>query len=254
HRGNKSLNWDLTPSRDILIIGASNIARLPRVRVARIQVDSFPGANLSQAATLIRRKMPTSPMVQQVVLAFGLNDREQGNPTLLESNFLKLWRAAKDTFPNATIHVPIINISAEAPPRHKENIRGLNHIIFRTGQSIPKLRRSAFATVEDKVHWSPATAQAMLAVGGPDLPSLEDRAVVNLSSTFRPSHSVLELLRKGFSFVPVPKTFRLERGGLQEDLATYHRRLRLVAFFGQEQRDVGPRFQEPSIWEPGDTE
>ncbi|KAI4808084.1 hypothetical protein KUCAC02_000155 [Chaenocephalus aceratus] len=56
HRGNKTLNWDLTPSREILIVGASYIARLPLVRDSHVQVDSFPGTNLSQAATLIRNK------------------------------------------------------------------------------------------------------------------------------------------------------------------------------------------------------
>ncbi|KAJ4948139.1 hypothetical protein JOQ06_019679, partial [Pogonophryne albipinna] len=104
HRGNKTLNWDLKPSWEILIVGASNIARLPLVRDSRVQVDSFPGANLSQAATLIRNKTPTSPGVQQVVLSFGLNDRDKGNPTLLEDNFLRLWNAARETFPNAVIY------------------------------------------------------------------------------------------------------------------------------------------------------
>ncbi|KAI4808575.1 hypothetical protein KUCAC02_000632, partial [Chaenocephalus aceratus] len=126
HRGNKTLNWDLKPSREILIVGASNIARLPLVRDSRVQVDSFPGANVSQAATLIRNKTPTSPGVQQVVLSFGFNDREKRNPTLLEDNFLRLWNAARETFPNAVIYSPIINISDAANPKQIENIRILN--------------------------------------------------------------------------------------------------------------------------------
>ncbi|KAK1905900.1 Regulator of G-protein signaling 9-binding protein [Dissostichus eleginoides] len=60
HGGNKTLNWNLTPSREVLILGESNIARLPLVPDSRVQVDSFPGENLSQAATLIRYKTPTS--------------------------------------------------------------------------------------------------------------------------------------------------------------------------------------------------
>ena len=85
-------------------------------------------------------------------MSFGLNDRDKGNPTLLEDNFLKLWNAARDTFPNAVIYIPIINISACAIPKQIENIRILNQIIFHTGQSISKLRRSTVATLGDNVH------------------------------------------------------------------------------------------------------
>ncbi|KAJ4947673.1 hypothetical protein JOQ06_009706 [Pogonophryne albipinna] len=153
HGSNKARNWSLSPSREVLILGASNISRLPLVHDPRVQVDSFPGANLAQAATIIRKNT--------VVLSFGLSDRDIWDSTLLVNDLRRLLNAARDTFPNADIRVPIINISAHSSPLQMENIRILNQQNFHTHQSLPKLRRSAFTTERDHVHWSPDTAVAM---------------------------------------------------------------------------------------------
>ncbi|KAJ4946245.1 hypothetical protein JOQ06_023913 [Pogonophryne albipinna] len=58
---NKKGNWSLTSSREIIIMGSSNIARLPFINDKRIQVDSYPGAKLSHAVHIIKYKTPTSP-------------------------------------------------------------------------------------------------------------------------------------------------------------------------------------------------
>ncbi|KAI4830681.1 hypothetical protein KUCAC02_002297 [Chaenocephalus aceratus] len=72
-------------AREVLILGASNISRLPLVHDPRVQVDSFPGANLTQAATIIRKNTVTSPGLQKVVLLFGLSDWNIRDSTLLNS-------------------------------------------------------------------------------------------------------------------------------------------------------------------------
>ncbi|KAK1875563.1 Actin cross-linking toxin VgrG1 [Dissostichus eleginoides] len=54
HRGNKRANWFLTPDREILILGDSNISRLPPIFDKLVQVDSYPGANILDAIHLIR--------------------------------------------------------------------------------------------------------------------------------------------------------------------------------------------------------
>ncbi|KAJ4924494.1 hypothetical protein JOQ06_003450 [Pogonophryne albipinna] len=173
HGGNKMENWSLTLSREILIVGASNISRLPLIRDIRVQVDSYPGANLSQATAMIRNRTPTSPGVHKVILPFGLNDRDRGNTTLFESKLQKLLQSTKDTFPNAAIYIPIINISSNLTLKPTENIRILNQLIFQTFHS---LRHSAFSTVQDNIHWSPNTARLMwdhwrsfLGLGNPTL-------------------------------------------------------------------------------------
>lgn len=134
HGGNKARNWSLSPSREVLILGASNISRLPLVHDPRVQVDSFPGANLTQAATIIRKNTVTSPGLQKVVLLFGLSDWNIRDSTLLVNDLRRLLNAARDTFPNADIRVHIINISAHSSPLQMENIRILIQQIFHTHQ------------------------------------------------------------------------------------------------------------------------
>ncbi|GAA6087139.1 uncharacterized protein LOC120555297 [Tachysurus ichikawai] len=68
HSGDKYRNWDLKPQRPILILGDSNLLRLPRINNPAVQVDSYPGANLSHAHHLIKYKTPTSTDTQKVVL------------------------------------------------------------------------------------------------------------------------------------------------------------------------------------------
>ncbi|KAK1900317.1 Carbamoyltransferase HypF [Dissostichus eleginoides] len=151
HGGNKTANWSLTPSREILIVGASNISRLPLIRDIRAVSHGThsPGGQ------------PTSPGVHKVILSFGLNDRGRGNTTLLESKHQKLLQSAKDTFPNAAIFIPIINISSNLTLKPTQNIRILNQLIFQTFHSLPKLRQSAFSMDQDNIHWSPNTARLM---------------------------------------------------------------------------------------------
>ena len=94
HRGDKSTNWVLNPTRKNVIMGDSNIARLPTILDEWIQVDCFPGANLSQVLHLLKHKTPTSDMVERVILSFGINDKHRGNTSLLDSSLRKLWLAA----------------------------------------------------------------------------------------------------------------------------------------------------------------
>ncbi|KAF3852866.1 hypothetical protein F7725_006221 [Dissostichus mawsoni] len=165
HRGNKARNWSLSPSREVLILGASNISRLPLIHDLRVQVDSFRGP-------IWPRRPPSS----------GQNDY--------------FTRGAEGG---------VI-----------ENIRILNQLIFHTHQSLPKLRRSAFAT--DRITSTGLRTRLSLRLVTPSSTLHDRRQFSGLSSTFRPSPSVLHLLRKGLSFIPSPTTCVLERGTLKEDL------------------------------------
>jgi len=59
HGGNKTLNWSLSPTRPVLIVGASNMGRLPLVLDPEVQVDCFPGARVSHALHLLRHRTPS---------------------------------------------------------------------------------------------------------------------------------------------------------------------------------------------------
>ncbi|TWW66806.1 hypothetical protein D4764_20G0008380 [Takifugu flavidus] len=82
HRGETNLSWSLLPQRQVLLIGDSNLARFPEIWDPRIQVDSFPGAKISHAVSLLRKGTPPSPEVTKVVLSFGLDDLNSTNPSL----------------------------------------------------------------------------------------------------------------------------------------------------------------------------
>lgn len=161
HQGNKYLNWTLSPTRQILIMGDSNISRLPLIKDPRIQVDCYPGANLSHAAHLIKNKTPTSDKVQKVILSFGLNNHKISNPTHLKKDLHAMLRAAKDTFPQASIIIPTINYSEDLPQYFQDNIKRLNHLIRDTTHQIPRLEKEKFSTGPDNIHWTKQTAQEM---------------------------------------------------------------------------------------------
>ncbi|KAF3859051.1 hypothetical protein F7725_021450 [Dissostichus mawsoni] len=161
HLGDKKKNWSLTPYREVIIMGSSNISRLPRIHDARIQVDSYPGANLSHAINIIKYKTPTAPEVTKVLLCFGLNDRGIGDRTILNNNLNQLLSSARDTFPNAAIHVPKINHSTKLSLKAIKNIGLLNKLIEKTPGNFKPLGAEDFDTEGDLIHWTPLTAKKM---------------------------------------------------------------------------------------------
>lgn len=161
HNGDKYNNWSLEAVRPILVLGDSNMARLPLIEDEAVQVDCFPGANLIHAAHVIRNKTSTSPGVKTVILAFGFNDRNQGKGDRLQALVDRLLKVAKDTFPYAKILIPLINCSASLKSVTRKNIDILNEILRHTNQSIPCLQQGLFKTGRDKIHWDVDTGVAM---------------------------------------------------------------------------------------------
>ena len=161
HKGDKNKNWVLNPTRKTIIMGDSNIARLPAILDEWIQVDCFPGANLAQALHLLKHKTPTSDVVERVILSFGINDKHRGNASLLDGSLRKLWQAAKATFPNAQIHIPVINTSNGLSVTHRSNMSTLNQLIKRIPSHIPRLSNSQFHTETDNIHWTTHTGRDM---------------------------------------------------------------------------------------------
>lgn len=75
HGGDKIKNWSLRPKRPILIMGDSNMARLPVIFDDRVQVECYPGAHWFHAHEILRNRTPTTDEVTAVILSFGINDR-----------------------------------------------------------------------------------------------------------------------------------------------------------------------------------
>lgn len=160
--GDKYGSWRLAPGRAILIIGDSNLSRIPEANNGAVEVHSFPGVTLAQAFSLVKYKTPASDRVWQVVLCFGLNDRGQSNVQALRKCIERLLDAAAATFPNAVLHITLINYEPTLSEQQVRNLWALNDIIFRTGHCVPLLLGGRFQVGSDQIHWTVETAQAML--------------------------------------------------------------------------------------------
>ena len=161
HGGNKDRNWSLEPRRRILVIGDSNISRLPLIMDEWVQVDCFPGASIAQAAHLLKRNTPTSGIVERVILSFGINDRHRGNTSLVGDSLGRLVSAAKATFPNALVHIPVVNGSGDLGVAQRVNLHYLNGLIKNIPDHIPRLVQTQFEVVGDKIHWTAFTGAQM---------------------------------------------------------------------------------------------
>ena len=243
-------------------MGDSNLQRLPPILLNHVQVDCYPGATLMHATNILDGIVAPCSHVRQVVLSFGLMDRW----TITDTSFQQaraLHMRATAAFPHASVWFPLINTASSLPRAERENVARLNHFLTTITSTIPLLPDHLFHTEADHVHWTPPTARAILThwsnflnlVISPDLTLVERKGLVNLSSHFRPSPAQVSLLLKGLSFVPILNLGHESPPSMRLDIATYHRRLKLAAFFeGREQTDPSerPRFLPKSSWTPKD--
>ena len=137
-------------------MGDSNVSRLPLIMHEWVQVDCFPGANIAQAVHLLKRNTPTSGIVERVILSFGINDRNCGKTSLG-----RLVSAAKATFPNARVHILVMNASRDLDTTQRINLNILNGLIKNTPDHIPRLTQNQFQVMGDKIHWTVSTGGRM---------------------------------------------------------------------------------------------
>ena len=161
--GRKS-NWTLHPERKIVILGDSNLCRIPAHTREDVQIECYPGMKLGHAGQVLAKTNRTQE-VSHCIISAGINNRDQDKPlTGIKELRIALLRA-RETFPTASIHVPLINYSERLPTKQKLNLRALNKEIEK-GNHIPKLEERDFK-IDPKdnkfhIHWSMETAQAML--------------------------------------------------------------------------------------------
>ena len=157
----KMIDWNLTVGRKWLIVGDSNLSRIPGHVIQDLQIDSYPGANFRHAQALMA-KATSQVTVEKVVLAFGLNCRGQKARETSVKQLQGAVRAARRKFPYADIWVPQINFSSSLPTEEKNTLNVLNHHIIKNMPFIPALQDSDFFTGSDNVHWTRETAKKML--------------------------------------------------------------------------------------------
>lgn len=161
HGNQKLRNWFFEPKRPIIIIGDSNMARLPRLTDPRVQIGCYQGARWLHACEIIKNKTPTTGFVTKVILSFGINDRSHDSAGLTINWMLKTLRAAEDTFPNAQVFVPIINFHNLLSVRPTTTLNRINAAIRDTHHFIEALPTGRFTTGMDHTHWTFSTGWAM---------------------------------------------------------------------------------------------
>lgn len=158
----KNKVWGLHVEQPCVIIGDSNLDTIGSHDYSGLQIDSFPGATFRNATFLLQRAV-VHTQVNKLVLAFGINSRSCDPKATSIKQLNMALRVAARKFPDAQVYVPLINYSLDLPQSEQLNLHELNTYIHqRVPAHLPLLPENSFTTTEDKVHWTPETAQTML--------------------------------------------------------------------------------------------
>ncbi|XP_057680612.1 uncharacterized protein LOC130908814 isoform X3 [Corythoichthys intestinalis] len=79
---------------------------------------------------------------------------------------------------------------------------------------------------------------------------LKSSNITNLSSKFRLTNMEQQLLEKGLTYIPTPKL--IDKKDLKRDLFLYHRRLKLLDYFGFHNQFRSLPFTDKSNWSPAE--
>lgn len=158
----KMSQWTLTPRKKFLIMGDSNLSRIPGFDQPDLQIDSFPGGTFRHAEGILDKIKPTSVQVEKLVLSFGVLHMDQDPKRTAVKQLQRALKMAKDKFPSAEIWIPLINFSDNLDPECQDNLTELNRHIQANMPFIPKLPADVFQTTADNIHWTKTTADAML--------------------------------------------------------------------------------------------
>lgn len=159
----KISDWSIEIVKNTLIVGDSNLARIPSFVDETVQVDSFPGATFYHIRGVLEKAEPR-PSMQKVILSVGLNNclGKQTSFTTLKQ-LQRLLKICEIKFPNAEIYVPVINYSERLERETQMLIEKLNQAIIEKCNFLPELTRLRFHTEpHDPVHWRADTAQEIL--------------------------------------------------------------------------------------------
>lgn len=157
----KLTDWNLKISKKFVIIGDSNLARFPASNCPDLQVESYPGAKIHHAGTLIE-KATLETVPEKMIVAFGLNNRQQRYRMSATTELQKAHSIIKKRMPGTEILFPLINFSRTLPHGEQGILEHLNTHIKNHLNSIPALPSALFHVEGDGVHWKPATARAIL--------------------------------------------------------------------------------------------
>lgn len=75
--------------------------------------------------------------METLVFSFGLNNRSQRDKNTPVTELKKALKKAQEEFPDADIHIPIVNFSSALPQNEQETLLHLNTFISDLDNHIP---------------------------------------------------------------------------------------------------------------------
>lgn len=154
----KVADWNIEGHTPTLIIGDSNLNRIPPFNNPNIQVDSYPGATFYHL-TKVLEKTPIHTDTATVVLSVGLNNKDHDPFQTSLKQLSVMHKEAKKTFPNATIYIPVISHSPLLTPQQKRNLKIINGYITTNFPTLLEIPQDTFHTTTDLIHWTSTTAE-----------------------------------------------------------------------------------------------
>ncbi|TWW61316.1 hypothetical protein D4764_05G0014060 [Takifugu flavidus] len=136
----KVQDWSFKGRRPILILGDSNIKRIPGHTNPNIQLDSYPGANTYHFLKICEKTLP-NPNTKIVIFSIGINNRDQDPRKTTIKQLKLLVRTAKSTFPNADIYFPILNYSTQLTQEQQNNLEFINNTMASYCPTLPAIPR-----------------------------------------------------------------------------------------------------------------
>lgn len=164
----KHREWN-TPSctSKVVFLGDSNLGRItkkPSKPVDSLEIHSYSGAKIRHFSQSICSDTSVPQRVpEHVVLSVGINDRHNNSNTHRDQVKKMISRVTR-TFPNAQIHIPLLNHSFSNESLEGKSLKSLNLILQELAASskfhlIPQIHPSKFSTSPtDQIHWLADTA------------------------------------------------------------------------------------------------
>ena len=170
HTNRKATMWALPIRKPMIIMGDSNVARIPKFQREGIQADSFPGATLRHLTAILLRLTSPRPDVKLILFSIGINNclREQTALTIIKDT-RRLIRVARTKFPQARIAIPLLTVSIRLSAKQLLCVKAFNTFLRDNMEDLDsrcgylnQLSLLKFQTIHDNIHWTPETAGSML--------------------------------------------------------------------------------------------
>ncbi|KAK1886078.1 Hydroxyproline dehydrogenase [Dissostichus eleginoides] len=135
----------------------------------------LPGTTLSRTSSLHQHSPPPQvntvdlsspsppiPTAKIVIISIGINNKDDDPHRTTGKQLRSMIKHASETFPRASIYIPLINHSPCLTQKQKHNIQLINDSLTKHHNTLQPLPQEAFRTTHDNIYWTPPTAQLIL--------------------------------------------------------------------------------------------